>query len=71
MGVSWSETIAVKGADGLDGEMSGPASSTDGNFAAFDGVDGTTLKDSGKSPLVSLKVAGDTPELGGNLDLLT
>ena len=72
-GVSWSEAIAVKGADGLDGEMSGPALSTDGNFAAFDGIDGTTLKDSGKSASSFLEsVAGDTtPELGGDLDLLT
>ena len=69
-GVSWSEAISVKGADRLDGEMSGPASSTDGNFASFDGVDGTTLKDSGKSASSFLEsVAGDTtPELGGSLD---
>jgi hypothetical protein len=29
--------------------VSGPASSTDSNFASFDGVDGKTVKDSGKS----------------------
>jgi hypothetical protein len=29
--------------------VSGPASSTDGNFVSFDGVDGKTAKDSGKS----------------------
>src|SRR5690606_6289764 len=31
------------------GTVSGPESSKDGNFAAFDGTDGTKIKDSGKS----------------------
>lgn len=72
-GVTWSEAISVKGADGTDGEMTGPASSTDGNFAAFDGITGATLKDSGKKASDFLEsVAEDTtPELGGDLNLIT
>ena len=66
-GVTWSEAISVKGADG---DMTGPASAVDGNFAAFDGITGATLKDSGKSASDFLEsVAEDTtPELGGPLD---
>lgn len=69
-GLTWSNAIAVKGADG---EMSGPASSTDGNFAAFDGVDGATLKDSGKkaSDFIGNVSEDTTPQLGGDLDLVT
>ena len=32
-----------------NGDVSGPGSSRDNNFAAFDGTDGSTLKDSGSS----------------------
>lgn len=66
-GVTWSEAISVKGADG---DMTGPASAVDGNFAAFDGITGATLKDSGKKASDFLEsVAEDiTPELGGPLD---
>lgn len=42
-GASWGDVT-----EGADGDVKGPASSTDDNFAAFDGVTGKTLKDSGK-----------------------
>ena len=66
-GVTWSEAISVKGADG---EMTGPASAVDGNFAAFNGTDGKTIKDSGKSASDFIGSLADdtTPELTGGLD---
>ena len=78
-GLTWSDALTTKGTDGIDGEMTGPASSTDGNFASFDGVDGTTLKDSGKKAsdfaeavhthgYLANIVEDTTPELGGPLD---
>lgn len=60
-GVTWSEAISVKGADG---EMTGPASAVDGNFAAFDGITGATLKDSGKN-------ASSFIASGADIDLVT
>jgi len=38
--------IGADGSPGVDGEMSGPASSTDNAIARFDGIDGTTVQDS-------------------------
>ena len=65
-GLTWSDALMTKG---LDGEMSGPASSTDGNFAAFNGVDGKLLKDSGKKAADFLSTTA--PKLGGDMDLDT
>ena len=41
---------AVNAVGGGVGNVTGPASSTDGNFAQFDGAGGQTLKDGGYSP---------------------
>lgn len=61
------------GADGADGDgagdVVGPASATGDNFAAFDGVTGKLLKDSGKKASDFLSTA--TPKLGGDMDLDT
>ena len=45
-GITWSDPQKFIGDDG---EVAGPGSSTNGNFASFSGTDGKTLEDSGKS----------------------
>lgn len=45
------------------GDVSGPASSTDGNIATFDGTNGKTIQDSGFAPGDFLQVANDLDDL--------
>jgi hypothetical protein len=45
-GTEWINAPAATGS----GDVAGPASSVDGNFAAFDGLTGKLIKDSGTSP---------------------
>ena len=77
---TWTDRGSIKGADGEGtGDVIGPASSTDGNLAAFDGVTGKLIKDSGKAiadfaeashthGYLANIVEDTTPELGGPLD---
>ena len=79
-GANWSGAIYVKGADGEGtGDVVGPASAVGSNFAAFNGVTGKLIKDSGVKPSdfaeavhthgYLANVSEDTtPELGGALD---
>lgn len=48
---TWTDRGSIKGADGSgSGDVTGPSSSVDGNLAAFDGVTGKLIKDSGVKP---------------------
>ncbi|MCZ2110969.1 MAG: hypothetical protein LC118_15605, partial [Dehalococcoidia bacterium] len=42
--------LAISGAGGASGDVTGPGSSTDGHLAVFDGTSGKTLKDGGAVP---------------------
>ena len=77
---TWEDKGTIKGADGEGtGDVVGPASAVGSNFAAFDGVTGKLIKDSGVKPSdfaeavhthgYLANVSEDTtPELGGPLD---
>lgn len=60
----------IQGPVGENGDVVGPVSSTDGNFASWDGTGGNTLKDSGKKPADFLESVVDdtTPQAGGSFD---
>ena len=60
-----------KGADGLDGTMTGPVSSTNNAIALWDGTDGTTVKDgpligTGASQVVQLDGSAKLPAVDGS-----
>lgn len=62
------ELMAQKGLDGEGaGDVIGPASAVSNNFAAFDGVTGKLLKDSGKKP-ADFETAGAAATVQGNLE---
>ena len=46
-GSTWGAGLMFRGPQGDPGNLTGPASSTDGNVPIFDGVGGNLLKDSG------------------------
>ena len=46
-GSTWGAGLLFRGPQGDPGNLTGPASSTDGNVPIFDGVGGNLLKDSG------------------------
>jgi len=59
MGI-WSQ---VSSPEAFTGDVVGPASAVDDNFAAFDGTTGKLIKDSGFSDTSFLKVANDLSDL--------
>lgn len=59
MGI-WSQ---VNTPEAFTGDVVGPASAVDNNFAAFDGTSGKLIKDSGFSDTSFLKVANDLSDL--------
>ena len=77
---TWTDKGTIQGADGEGaGDVVGPVSAVDSNFAVFDGITGKLLKNSGKAiadfagaahthAYLANITEDTTPELGGPLD---
>jgi len=68
---TWTDRGSIKGVDGSgSGDVTGPSSSVDSNFAAFDGVTGKLIKDSGVKPS-DFSVPEATETVKGVVELAT